>query len=92
MVSLGVIILRKTDPNRPRSFKVPLVPYVPALGILCSLYIIYKGVEGNMHVVISFFVWMLMGIIVYFSYGFKQNTIAKKEEKSNVVELAKVRE
>lgn len=45
-----------------------------------------------MHVVISFFVWMLMGIIVYFSYGFKQNTIAKKEEKSNVVELAKVRE
>ena len=92
MVSLGVIILRKTDPDRPRSFKVPFVPYVPALGILCSLYIIYKGVEGNMPVVISFFVWMLIGIVVYFSYGFKQNTIAKKEEKSNVVELAKVRE
>ena len=92
MVSLGVIILRKTDPDRPRSFKVPFVPYVPALGILCSLYIIYKGVEGNMPVVISFFVWMLIGIVVYFSYGFKQNTITEKEEKSNVVELAKVRE
>jgi basic amino acid/polyamine antiporter, APA family len=37
VVSAGVIVLRKTQPDRPRSFRVPLVPLVPILSIVCCL-------------------------------------------------------
>ncbi len=91
MVSLGVVILRKTDPDRPRSFKVPFVPYVPILGILCSLFVIYKGVEGNLAVVVSFFAWMVIGAIIYFSYGYKQNPLPEEkvgeEEEKELIEV-----
>ena len=41
LVSIGVVILRRTDPNRPRPFKTPLVPAVPILGVIvCAAMIV----------------------------------------------------
>jgi len=69
VVSIGVIVLRYTDPNRKRSFKIPFMPFIPVMGILCCLFIIYKGIPLNTF--IAFSVWILLGLGVYFIYSYK---------------------
>ncbi|HVU54833.1 MAG TPA: amino acid permease [Puia sp.] len=66
LVCIGVIILRKTDPNRPRPFRTPLVPIVPILGVLvCALMII--GLDAKTQ--ITALVWMIIGLLIYFGYS-----------------------
>ncbi len=66
LVCIGVWILRRKDPNLVRPFKTPLVPLVPILGILiCSAMIISLPNET----LLSAFIWMCFGLIVYFSYS-----------------------
>lgn len=66
LVSIGVVILRKADPNRPRPFKTPLVPIVPILGVLvCSAMII--GLDSATQ--ITALIWMVIGLIIYFGYS-----------------------
>jgi APA family basic amino acid/polyamine antiporter len=73
LVSIGVVILRKADPNRPRPFKTPLVPVVPILGVLvCTAMII--GLDSATQ--ITALIWMVIGLIIYFSYS-KNNSRLK---------------
>ncbi|CAN5612064.1 amino acid permease [soil metagenome] len=66
IVCIGIWILRKRDPNMVRPFKTPLVPLVPIMGILiCSAMIISLPNDT----LLSAFVWMLIGLIVYFTYS-----------------------
>jgi len=66
LVCIGVIILRRTDPSRPRPFRTPLVPIVPILGIIvCTAMII--GLDTKTQ--ITALVWMLIGLVVYFGYS-----------------------
>jgi APA family basic amino acid/polyamine antiporter len=66
LVSLGVWLLRISDPELVRPFKTPLVPLVPILGILvCTAMII--SLPGATQ--LSAFFWMLLGFVVYFIYG-----------------------
>lgn len=66
LVCVGVMIMRKRDPNRQRAFKTPLVPLVPILGILvCSAMII--SLERETQVVAL--LWMILGLLVYFGYS-----------------------
>jgi APA family basic amino acid/polyamine antiporter len=69
IVSISVIILRKKQPNRPRSFRVPMVPLVPILSILCCL-LLMMGLPVLTW--IRFFVWLAIGLAVYFAYGSKR--------------------
>jgi len=73
LVSIGVVILRKADPNRPRPFKTPLVPIVPILGVLvCTAMIV--GLDSATQ--ITALIWMVIGLIIYFSYS-KNNSRLK---------------
>lgn len=66
LVCLGVIIMRKTDPNTPRPFKTPLVPIVPILGmVVCSAMI----VSLDKVTLISALAWMVLGLLIYFGYS-----------------------
>lgn len=66
LVCLGVLILRRTDPSLQRPFKTPLVPLVPILGMLvCTAMIV--SLPGP--TLLSAFVWMIFGLVVYFTYG-----------------------
>jgi APA family basic amino acid/polyamine antiporter len=66
LVSIGVVILRYSDPNRPRPFRTPLVPVIPALGVLvCAAMII--GLDRKTQ--LTALGWMLIGLIVYFGYS-----------------------
>ena len=66
VVSLGVMIMRKSNPSTPRPFRTPLVPIVPLLGVLvCSLMII--SLDTFTQLVAAG--WMLIGFVVYFTYS-----------------------
>lgn len=73
LVCMGVIILRKKDPGLVRPFKTPLVPLVPILGmIVCTAMIVSLwGVT-----LLSAFIWMIIGLIIYFGYS-KNNSKLK---------------
>jgi APA family basic amino acid/polyamine antiporter len=67
LVAAGVIMLRKTEPNRPRGFKTPWVPWVPIASILSCFWLMaaMPGVTW-----LRFGVWLVVGLAIYFSYGF----------------------
>ncbi|HTE02287.1 MAG TPA: amino acid permease [Mucilaginibacter sp.] len=72
VVCIGVMILRKKDPNLVRPFKTPLVPLVPILGILiCAAMIISLAWQTQ----VSALAWMVIGLVIYFSYSKKNSKI-----------------
>jgi APA family basic amino acid/polyamine antiporter len=74
LVCLGVMILRKKDPNLNRPFKAPLVPLVPILGmIVCSAMIISLPNET----LLSAFIWMIVGLLIYFTYSKTHSKLRK---------------
>jgi len=66
LVCFGVIALRRTAPDRPRPFRVPLVPLFPIIGsLLCFGLMLSLSVETW----VRFFVWLAIGLLIYFFYG-----------------------
>ncbi len=66
LVSLGVWMMRRNEPNADRPFKTPLVPIVPILGaIICTLMIV--GLDKA--TLLSALGWMALGLLVYFGYS-----------------------
>ena len=66
LVCLGVVALRRTNPERPRPFRVPGVPVVPALGgLLCVTLMLSLPVLTWLR----FFAWLAVGLVIYFLYG-----------------------
>ncbi|MBD5403289.1 amino acid permease [bacterium] len=73
IVCVAVLILRHTDPDRPRPFKVPFSPVVPSLGILCcGGLMIYKSLQAGSSALL-FPVWLGIGAVIYLLYGFIKN-------------------
>ncbi len=74
IVCLTVIWLRRTHPELPRGYRVPLYPVLPALGILSCFALIFT-VESR---VLIFFGWYVVGaIVLYFVYGMRNSELAK---------------
>jgi APA family basic amino acid/polyamine antiporter len=72
IVCAGVLVLRYTDPERPRPFRTPLVPVVPVLGILACFYLMYGlPVDTWARLVI----WMAIGLVIYFLYGRRHSKV-----------------
>jgi APA family basic amino acid/polyamine antiporter len=74
MVCAAVIILRRTEPNQPRPFCTPFCPVVPALGIITNGYLMYSLGAANW---IRLFVWLIIGLCVYFTYSLKHSKVQK---------------
>jgi APA family basic amino acid/polyamine antiporter len=79
LVAAGILILRRTDPNRPRPFRTPLVPWIPLLGIVTCGYLM---VEQPRVTWIRFVVWLAIGLVVYFFYGFRRSRLHRLERPS----------
>ncbi|MGQ7852798.1 amino acid permease [Pedobacter sp. WC2501] len=81
MVCAGILILRKTDPEAKRPFRVPLVPLIPILGILtCIAMMVFLPWETWVRLA----VWLIIGLAIYFGYGKKNsklNAVVKQVEK-----------
>lgn len=80
LVCIGILVLRKTRPDLPRAFKTPWVPFVPIMGIIVCLYLMYALPLDTW---IRLFVWMAIGFVVYFAYGKKNSKLADPQGKSS---------
>jgi APA family basic amino acid/polyamine antiporter len=74
LVCLGILILRKRDPGRPRAFRTPFVPLVPILGVLSCGYLML-GLPWVTW--IRFALWLVVGMFVYFLYGFRKSGLLR---------------
>jgi len=73
VVSAGVVILRKTHPDLERPFRTPWSPAVPILSATLSLALMLS-LPGETWT--RLFVWMAIGVVIYFTYGFKRSRLA----------------
>ncbi len=78
IVCLGIIVLRRREPNRPRPFKTPWVPLVPILGIISCLWLML-GLPVSAW--IRFGVWLVVGLSIYAAYGYSHSRLSR--DKSN---------
>lgn len=72
LVCLSVIVLRKTEPNMIREFKTPFVPFVPIIGVLVCLAMIYGLGWTNW---LRLGIWLVIGLVIYFLYGKKNSKL-----------------
>jgi basic amino acid/polyamine antiporter, APA family len=72
IVSISVMVLRRTNPNQPRPFRTPWVPLIPILGVISNGYMMYKLGWVNWA---RLFIWLAIGLVVYFSYGQKHSRV-----------------
>jgi APA family basic amino acid/polyamine antiporter len=76
LVAAGIIILRRTDPERHRPFRTPLVPIVPALAILSCAYLMF---ELPWETWLRFFVWLAIGMVIYLLYGVRHSALPRRQ-------------
>jgi len=74
LVCIGILILRKREPNRPRSFRTPWVPVIPLLGVVACIYLML-GLPWITW--LRFGLWLLVGMVVYFFYGFRRSRLLR---------------
>jgi APA family basic amino acid/polyamine antiporter len=73
LVNVAVVVLRRSRPDMPRTFRVPLSPVLPALGFAFCLWMM-----GSLSAItwVVFGVWMAVGLVVYFGYGHRRSRLA----------------
>lgn len=80
MISLTVIVLRKSQPDLERSFKVPLVPIIPVISMaLCA----FLASQLDIVTWIVFIIWTCAGMVIYFLYGRKHSNMGISLSKEN---------
>ena len=77
VICIAVLILRKTEPDRARPFKVPFCPWFPILGILTCLGLMYCKFSAKATSALYFIIWLAIGLLIYALYGYKEK---RKEE------------
>jgi APA family basic amino acid/polyamine antiporter len=73
MVALGVMVLRRTQPDRPRPFRTPMVWLVGPLAIAGCLLLF---LNLSIYTLALFFGWAFVGLLVYFAYGYRKSHLA----------------
>lgn len=72
IVNVGVLVLRRTRPDLPRSFRTPLFPVTPVLGVIFCV-LVMAGLAGVTWV--AFLLWMVVGLLAYFAYGYRHSRL-----------------
>ncbi len=74
LVCIGVLVLRYTEPDRPRPFRVPFV-WPVCLGGAAACVFVMKGLPA--HAWVRFGWWLAIGMVLYFTYGFRNSTLRR---------------
>jgi APA family basic amino acid/polyamine antiporter len=78
IVSIGVLVLRRTSPELPRPFRVPLVPYMPIAAVLVCFALMASLPWETWE---RLFIWMAIGMAIYAGYGYR-HSVARRTLKS----------
>ena len=76
LTEIGVIILRRTQPDLERGFRVPFVPVFPLIGAALCIYLMTR-LEGVTW--LRFFIWLAIGVVIYFIYGRTHSRLQRGE-------------
>jgi len=74
LVAIGVLVLRRTNPDRPRPFRTPFVPWVPLFAVIMCTYLM---VQLPWVTWVRFAVWLGIGLLVYVVYGMRHSVLQK---------------
>jgi amino acid transporter len=72
IIAITVVILRRTEPDAPRSFRTPLVPFVP---ILCMLFCPRLIAVLPIVTLLRFVIWLVIGLTIYYLYGIRHSVL-----------------
>jgi APA family basic amino acid/polyamine antiporter len=82
LVSIGVVVLRRTRPDLPRGFRTPAVVLVAIVSTLMCAYLMLNLTGGTW---VRFLVWMVLGFVVYFAYGRRSSRLGQREAQGNTL-------
>jgi len=85
LVNIGVIVLRRTRPDMPRPYRVPWSPVVPILGIAFAVYLMS---DLPLETWIRFLVWLVIGMLIYFLYGYRHSRLRRAAAQGATVRSA----
>jgi APA family basic amino acid/polyamine antiporter len=74
LVSIGVIVLRRKRPDLPRTFRVPLNPWLPGLSALICVYLM---LNLTVETWLRFLIWLVVGFVVYFAYSRQRSRLGQ---------------
>jgi APA family basic amino acid/polyamine antiporter len=89
LVSLGVIMLRRSRPDLPRAFRMPAVPLLPILAALACLWLM---LNLEIDTWIRFVIWLAIGFLVYFGYGRRNARLGLRVEQEVTGAIAQTAE
>ncbi len=72
VICIAVLILRKTEPNRERPFKVPFCPWFPIAGVLTCLSLMYCKFHAKATSALYFIIWLAIGFLIYALYSYRE--------------------
>jgi APA family basic amino acid/polyamine antiporter len=75
LVSVGVIVLRRLEPDRPRPFRVPGVPFTPLISVVACSYLMLQLPTVTWK---RFGLWLLAGLVIYFLYGMRHSRLGQR--------------
>ncbi|QIK65022.1 amino acid permease [Nocardioides sp. HDW12B] len=75
LVSIAVVVLRRTRPDLPRAFRTPAAPLVAGLAVLLCLYLMLNLTGETWE---RFLIWMALGVVVYFAYGRRHSRLGRE--------------
>ncbi|MFC9352435.1 amino acid permease [Arthrobacter sp. NPDC057013] len=80
VVCVSVIIFRYTKPEAPRTFRLPLMPAVPAFGVLASAFLMF---QLHWETWLRFVIWLVIGLVIYFGYGKRHSLMNPNSPRHN---------
>jgi APA family basic amino acid/polyamine antiporter len=81
LVNIGVIVLRRTKPDMPRPYRVPLSPVFPLLGVAFAIYLM-KDLPWLTWV--RFAIWLVIGLLIYWLYGYRNSRLRRRGGESGL--------
>jgi APA family basic amino acid/polyamine antiporter len=81
LVSVAVLVLRRTRPDLPRAFRTPMAPLVAGLSVVMCLYLMLNLTGETWE---RFVIWMALGLVVYFLYGRRHSRLGREQEQASV--------
>ena len=74
LVSLGIVVLRRTRPDLPRGFRVPWSPVLPIISAVLCFWLMLNLTTLTW---VRFLVWLAIGIVVYLIYGRRRSRVGQ---------------